>query len=132
MDIMATLLLAMVMVLAMAGMAMESVLLMLNLFMDIMATLLLVMVMVLAMADMVMESVLLILFMDSMATLLLAMAMVLAMADMAMESVQLMLTLFRDIIYSPFLALAMDMDKKIISHLFYPMSIQDWSFVPIL
>merc|ERR1719308_84747 len=47
-----------------------------------------------------------------MATLLLAMAMVLAMSDMAMESVQLMLTLFRDIIYSPFLALAMDMDKK--------------------
>merc|ERR1712029_440258 len=98
----------MVMVLAMAGMAMESVLLMLNLFMDIMATLLLVMVILLA------------------------------MADMDMESVQLMLTLFRDIMYSLFLALAMDMvidmtmGKKLISHLFYPMSIQDWSFVPIL
>ena len=80
----------------------------------------------------------LILFMGIMATLLLAMVMVLAMADMAMESVQLMLTLFRDIIYSLFLASAMDMvidmtmGKKLISHLFYPMSKQDWSFVPIL
>merc|ERR1719312_974204 len=54
---MATLLLVMIMVLAMAGMAMESVLLMLKLFMDIMATLLLVMVMVLAMAGLAMESV---------------------------------------------------------------------------
>merc|ERR1712013_710758 len=76
---MATLLLVMVMVLAMAGMAMESGLLMLNLFMDIMATLLLVMVMVLA------------------------------MADMDMESELLMLNLFMDIMYSLFLALAMDM-----------------------
>merc|ERR1719281_101263 len=107
---------------------MESVLLMLNLFMDIMATLLLVMVMVLGMAGMAMESVLLMLnlFMDIMATLLLVMVMVLAMADMAMESVQLMLTLFRDIKYSLFLASAMDMvidmtmGKKLISHLSYP------------
>merc|ERR1711939_652017 len=98
------------------------------------------MVMVLAMEDMDMESVLLMLnlFMDIMATLLLALAMVLAMADMAMESVQLMLTHFRDIMYSLFLALAMDMviemtmGKKLISRLFYPISIQDWSFVPML
>ena len=60
MDIMATLLLVMVMVLAMAGMAMESVLLMLKLFMDIMALILFVnvmaarhLVMVLEMSDLV-------------------------------------------------------------------------------
>merc|ERR1712002_805971 len=72
MGIMATLLLAMDMVLAMADMVMESELLMLNLFMGIMATLLLAMVMVLAMVDMVMESELLmvILFMGILATLL--------------------------------------------------------------